>query len=77
MGRHGWVFDLGVGVSEFTYTRKLFGIFPITRTIPKPRLYRSIKGIVPCWVCTDYVSYTGFGRTPREAWNDWANGALI
>ena len=61
----------------YTYTVKLFGFIPVTRTIQKPTIYRSTGGIVSCWVCTNESGYKGFGRTPRQAWNDWANWALV
>lgn len=61
----------------YTYTVKLLGIFPVSRAISKPTIRRSTGGIATCWVCSNGNTYPGFGRTPWQAWNDWANWALI
>ncbi|CAB3784422.1 hypothetical protein LMG28138_01806 [Pararobbsia alpina] len=52
--------------------------WPLRRTfeIQKPRIYYSIEGLVPSWVCTNGSGYPGFGGTPRQAWNDWASRTL-
>ncbi|WP_321913555.1 hypothetical protein [Paraburkholderia sp. J11-2] len=64
-------------MSTFTYTAKILGLFPVKRTVVKPRIYYSTGGIVPCWVCSNGGGYPGFGKTPRQAWNDWANWSLV
>lgn len=64
-------------MSEFIYTRKMFGFFPVAHKIPKPHLYFTSAGLGPCWVRQSGNSYPGFGKTPAQAWNDWANWALI
>lgn len=57
--------------------RKFLWLFPVVREVPKPRIYYTTKGAVPCWVCTNGCGYPGFGGTPRQAWNDWANWSLV
>ena len=61
----------------YAYTIKLFGLFPVKRTIQKPTIYKSTAGLVDCWICHSDTTSPGYGRTPRQAWNDWANWALI
>lgn len=64
-------------MSDFTYERKILGLFRVERTVPKPRLRFTTKGVRPVWTCSNGTGYPGFGTTPKQAWNDWANWSLV
>ena len=61
----------------YTYTIKLFGLFPVTRTIQKPTIYKSTSGLADCYICHNDTTVPGYGRTQLQACNDWADGALV
>jgi hypothetical protein len=54
--------------------RRFLGIIPYTVEIPKPHIYLNNYGL---WECRTEGMSAGFGRSPYEAWNDWAMRALI
>ena len=53
--------------------RKFLWLFPYTYEVPMPRIRYSVN----CWTCSNGNGQPGFGQTPVQAWNDWANWALI
>lgn len=59
------------------YPKRFLWLFSYTVAIEKPRIRYSTGGQVPCWVCANGSGYSGFGRTPRQAWDDWAYLKLI
>jgi hypothetical protein len=67
------------------YTKRFLWLFSYTVSVEKPRIRRcSPPGKFPrrypqpkqMWACEGAGQF-GYGRTPHEAWNDWANWALV
>lgn len=63
--------------STITVRRRFLWLIPYSIEVPKPRIYWSTGGLISCWACTNGAGYPGFGKTPRQAWNDWANWSLV
>jgi hypothetical protein len=57
-------------------TWKFLGIFPIRINVQKPHIRRMNSSAGLTWFC-ESNDVIGYGKTPKAAWNDWANYALI
>jgi hypothetical protein len=64
--------------------RRFLWLFPYSMEVERPHIRRSKPvawmtkryGAIPrCWIC-EGAGQMGFGETPTDAWNDWANWAL-
>lgn len=67
------------------YTKRFLWLFSYTVAIEKPRIRhcsppRTIasryKRMTEMWSCEGAGQF-GYGHTPHDAWNDWANWALV
>lgn len=68
-------------MKTFIVKRRFLGLFSFSHEVDRPHI-RKVRASVKTgisntlWLC-EGAGYMGCGESPTQAWNDWANRALI